>query len=215
MSEASNKAYEEIKQRIQNGSFQPGDRLVERTLCTELEMSRTPVREALRILTAEGWLTNRPRRGMIVSQISEQEVGELFEFGMVLEAFMASLAAKKASASGVKSLKKLLKSMSAVLSSGKPNRSAYVELDREFHALIATLAGNRRLATMLQSSMNAYVLHQAFSRYSTEEMHLSLQQHKTIVDAIERGDSEWAASAMRTHILSGRANSRFVSLAVN
>lgn len=207
MSAVADRAYREIKTRIQDGSLPPGERLVERSLCAALGMSRTPVREALRVLTAEGWVTSRPRRGMVVAGLSREELEEIFEVGVVLEAFVASLAARKAGGSDLKPLKTLLKEMAAVLDSRAPDRAAYVELDRRLHAEIAGLAGNKRVASLLQAAMDTRALFQAFGRYRDEELQVSLQQHGTIVRAIESGDAEWAASAMRTHILSGRAAS--------
>ena len=71
MSAAAEKAYESIYQSILQGLIRPGARLIERQLCQELAISRTPIREALRRLTAEGLVENRPRRGVIVSQLSD------------------------------------------------------------------------------------------------------------------------------------------------
>ena len=210
MSEVASRAYQEIRDRIQAGKLRPGDRLVERTLCADLGMSRTPVREALRLLTADGWVTNRPNRGMIVTRLTEEEVSEIFEFGMVLESFMASLAAKKATAKDAGWLQGLLERMENVLSSSETELSSYIELDREFHSGIAQMAGNRRLASMLKSVMGSYVLFQAFKQYGKPDLQLSLQQHRTIARAITHADPEWAASSMRTHILSGRSISRLI-----
>ena len=69
------------------------------------------------------------------------------------------------------------------------------------------MAGNKRLANMLQTLMDTRVLYQAFSRYRPQDLQQSLQQHGTILSALESGDAEWASSAMRAHILSGRAAS--------
>lgn len=208
MSQASDKAYQQLKQQIQNGQLQPGDRLVERTICAQLKMSRTPVREALRMLTMEGLVTNRPNRGMVVSQLSEEEIEEIFEFGMVLEAYIASLAARKAPPEAISEMKAIVDEMSNLSLSKASDMRAYVELDRLLHIQIAAGAGNKMLAAMLSQAMNGRVLSQAFSRYSPEDCELSLQQHKVILRAIECGDSDWASSAMRTHILTGRTNSQ-------
>jgi DNA-binding GntR family transcriptional regulator len=205
MSQVADKAYRELKSRIQGGQFQPGQRLVERSLCDELGMSRTPVREALKILTTEGLVTTRPRRGMVVSELSEEEVDEIFEFGLVLEAFIASLAAKKAGEKQLKELKYILNNMKTLLSSDDPDKSHYIELDRQFHVQIAVSAANERLARMLRQTMDNRVLHQTFSHYRAQDCEVSLLQHQTILRAIESGDREWASSAMRTHILTGRS----------
>ena len=92
MSAAAEKAYEAIYQSIRQGVIPPGTRLIERQLCQELAISRTPVREALRRLTAEGLAENRPNRGVIVSQLSEAELAEVYEVGVVLESTVAGVA---------------------------------------------------------------------------------------------------------------------------
>lgn len=205
MSEMADRAYQQLRDRIQNGALHPGARLVERTICAELGMSRTPVREALRLLTAEGWVTSRPRRGMIVTRLRPEEIGEIFEFGTVLESFLASLAARKGTAADRARLQRVVADMERALAGEPADLAAYIELDRDFHALIAHMAGNRRLANMLKAVMGSYVLYQAFRHYRRSDLELSLQQHRTIHQAIAREDSEWAASAMRTHILSSRS----------
>jgi DNA-binding GntR family transcriptional regulator len=205
MSETADRAYREIRDRVRNGLLPPGSRLVERTLCKELGMSRTPVREALRLLAAEGLVESRPNRGMAVARLTEQELDEVFEVGLVLESFIASLATRKAGGRPLEPLRGLLRDMRRVLAARAPDRRRYIELDQQFHSTIAGLAENQRLANMLQTAMDVRVLHQAFSHYSMEHLQRSLQQHETILLAIEGGDDDWAASAMRTHILSGRA----------
>lgn len=208
MSETADRAYREIRDRIRGGHLPPGRRLVERTLCSELDMSRTPVREALRRLAAEGLVESRPHRGMLVARLSGQEIDEIFEVGLVLESFIASLAARKAGGGPIPSLRRLLDEMRRELAKRDADRRRYVELDQQFHAAIAELARNSRLASMLNTAMDVRVLHQAFSHYSLEHLQRSLRQHETILLAIEVGDDDWAASAMRTHILSGRAVSQ-------
>ena len=82
MSAAAEKAYEAIYQSIRQGVIPPGTRLIERQLCQELAISRTPVREALRRLTAEGLVENRPNRGVIVSQLSEAELAKYMKWAL-------------------------------------------------------------------------------------------------------------------------------------
>lgn len=205
MSQVAEKAYQEIRQHIQSGAFRPGHHLVERTLCAELGMSRTPVREALRMLTAEGLVLSRPRRGMVVAHLSTEELEEIFEVGVVLESYIASVATRKNCGKPLPELRKIMKNMERLLSRKRPDVQQYMALDREFHQSIMKLAANPRLEHMLRTAMDTRALNLVFAHYSTVALQRSLNQHETIVRAIECGDAEWAASAMRTHILSGRA----------
>ncbi len=205
MSQVAEKAYQEIREHIQSGAFRPGHRLVERTLCAELGMSRTPVREALRMLTAEGLVLSRPRRGMVVARLSTEELEEIFEVGVVLESYIASVATRKNGGKPLPELRKIMNNMERLLNQQPPDVQQYIAFDREFHQTIMKLAANPRLEHMLRTAMDTRALNLVFAHYSTAALQRSLNQHETIVRAIESGDTEWAASAMRTHILSGRA----------
>lgn len=208
MSEASDRAYSEIRRAIKCGKLLPGDRLVERTLCAELEMSRTPVREALSRLTAEGVVTRRPHRGMVVAEIKPEELEEIFEVGLLIESYMTRLAASKILDNSLEKLRKILDEMHQALAGSDPDTARYIDLDHQFHQLIATSAGNQRLLALWRSSMDARVLYQAFRHYTTEQLRQSAQQHEALLEALQARDAEWASTAMRHHILTGRATSR-------
>ena len=208
MTIVADRALEELRSRILRGELEPGQRLVERALCAEMDMSRTPVREALRALTAEGLVTTRPHCGMVVAELDPKEIEEIFEFGVVLEGFIASLAARKASGREVATLEALIERMQAVLTAERFEADAYLDLDQKFHEAIANLAGNPRLASLRRQTLTPRVLTEAFTGYAPEHYAQSLAQHRTIVQAIAAGDADWAASAMRSHILTGRGTRR-------
>jgi DNA-binding GntR family transcriptional regulator len=162
LSKTADRAYQEIRSQIRGGLLPPGSRLVERSLCREMGMSRTPVREALRRLAAEGLVESRPHRGMMIPQLSDEELDEVFEVGLVLESYMAALATRKSGGKPLNILRRLLNDMREALSGSPPDRLRYVELDQAFHAAIAGLAGNQRLANMLETAMDVRALQQAF-----------------------------------------------------
>ena len=208
MTIVADRALEELRSRILRGELRPGERLVERTLCAEMDMSRTPVREALRALTAEGLVTTRPHCGMVVAELDPREIEEIFEFGVVLEGFVASLAARKARPDDCQALQSLIDAMEDALGKGAPDAQAYLDLDQRFHEAIATLAGNPRLASLRRQTLTPRVLAEAFTGYGAAHYAQSLAQHRTIAQAIAAGDADWAASAMRSHILTGRGTRR-------
>jgi len=205
LSVASEKAYRKLRDRIFSGDYAPGVRLKERQLCADLEVSRTPVREALRRLESEGLVQIEPRRGGVVSHIDAEEAEEIFALGAVIESFAAKMAAQKATAEGVAALDDVVAAMAAVLERGDDTcRADYMKLDGELHSRIVAMADSRRLSAALQQVVGVPVLVQAFNRYTPEHLRQSFDQHRALVDAIRERDGEWAESTMRYHILSGR-----------
>ena len=206
MTAAVDKAYAALRARIFSGDLAAGDRLKEREICAELDVSRTPVREALRRLQADGLVVIEPRRGGIVAGISGTEAEEIYSLGMLLESFGAGLAAKRATAEDIAGLRRIIADMEDVLHDDTPTaRSTYLELDSDLHRHIVQIAGNRHLGQLVRQIVGLPVLIQAFTHYSHDDLQVSLQQHRTIVAALEAGDAEWAEAAMRAHILAGRS----------
>jgi DNA-binding GntR family transcriptional regulator len=205
---SSDQAYHALRERILSGSIRPGTALKERDLCDELNISRTPIREALRRLSADGLAEVRPRRSIVVSSFQESEVTEIFELGIVLESFVAGLAAEKATPADIARLEGILDEM-ALLRSDDPERAErYVMLDQAFHDAIAATARNPRISQILRQTMSIRVLANIFEKYEVDDFTTSMTQHRTIVGAIASGDAEWAQSAMGNHIRTGRAAHR-------
>lgn len=206
MTVAVDKAYAVLREQILSGALMAGDRLKERDICADLNLSRTPIREALRKLQSDGLVEIEPRRGGVVAGISPVEAEEIYSLGILLESYGASLAAKRASDEGIDLLENILRQMEVILDGDTPaSRSRYVELDSELHRSILKMAGNRRLSQIIGQVVGLPILVQAFTHYSRQQLQQSIQQHRVIVAALKARDAEWAESAMRSHILSGRA----------
>ncbi len=200
------KAYRALWDRILSGEYQPGERLKERDICADLDVSRTPVREALRRLEAEGLVQIEPRRGGKVAELRLEEAAEIFSVGAHLESFAAKLAARRASPEPLAALDATIRKMRDVLERDAPDvRRAYLKLDRELHGQIMDMARNRSLAAALKQVVGLPVLVKAFSTYSGEDLWRSFHHHEDIVAALHAGDEEWAEAAMRSHILAGRS----------
>jgi len=205
MSAATDKAYRTLRDLIFNGEYAPGARLKERQLCADLEVSRTPVREALRRLESEGLVHIEPRRGGVVSRIDAREAEEIFALGAVIESFAARTAAHKATDRQIAELEKIIAAMGETLASGdERRRTDYIRLDGELHGRIIEMADSRRLSAALHQVVGVPLLAQAFNHYSFEQLEQSFSQHRMLVDAIRERDAEWAESAMRYHVLAGR-----------
>jgi len=206
MTDAVDKAYAALRQKIFSGELAAGDRLKERKICEELKVSRTPVREALRKLQSDGLVVIEPRRGGVVAGINATDAAEIYSLGMLLESFGAGLAARRATAEDLAELDQIIAAMEAALHTDSPvSRSAYLELDSDLHRQIVAITGNRHLGRLIRQVVGLPVLIQAFTHYTHADLLRSLEQHRTIVAALRAGDAEWAEAAMRAHILAGRS----------
>ncbi|MDH3481454.1 MAG: GntR family transcriptional regulator [Gammaproteobacteria bacterium] len=206
MTAAVDKAYAALRQKIFSGELAAGDRLKERKICEELDVSRTPVREALRRLQADGLVVIEPNRGGVVAGINASEAAEIYSLGMLLESFGAGLAATRATEEDLTELDRIIAAMEAALRTDSPvSRSTYLELDSDLHRQIVAITGNHHLGRLIRQVVGLPVLIQAFTHYSHTDLLRSLEQHRTIVAALRAGDAEWAEAAMRAHILSGRS----------
>lgn len=206
MSEAVEKAYDALRERIYSGTLRTGDRLKEREICAELKVSRTPVREALRRLQADGLVIIEPRRGGVVAGINADEVDEIYSLGILLESFAARLAAERAGEADLVELDELLDAMEDALQKDTPaRRTRYLELDSRLHSKILAMTENRRLSSVVRQVVGIPVLVQAFTHYSHDNLRQSLEQHRVIVAALRATDPDWAEAAMRSHIHTARS----------
>ena len=141
-----------------------------------------------------------------MTRLTRREASEIFDLGALLESHAAGLAASRASAEDIASLREQLAAMEQLLDEPRGDfRARYMTLDHEFHHQIVAIAANTRLEAMLRMVVGMPVLVNAFTSYSEADLNRSLQQHQTIADAIAAGDAEWAEAAMRSHVLVSRS----------
>lgn len=189
---------EAIKLRVRAGRFAPGQRLVEADLMRDFHLSRGPIREALRRLAAEGLVRSEPFRGASIVRMSRRQVIELNQIREVLEGFAAAQAALNIDARSRAALARVEKLWSAKASS---RALSYGEYNRQFHALILEMAGNRELPAFIDRTRLA-IFRLQFSTllHSAGHIERSHADHADIVAAILKGDSRGAESAMRRHV---------------
>ena len=179
------------------GDLAPGERLLSDGLATRLGVSRTPVREALRKLEAEGLVEPSPRLGLVVREISEQDLAEIFTIREALEAAAARLAAESASAVEIADIRHLLVDMDAA--NGRGELQLFRELTAEFHLSVCRAAHNGRLLRMLQD-LQDQVRHLKTSTLFIEgRAQEALQEHRDLLLALEVRDPERAEAASRAH----------------
>lgn len=182
------------------------DHLVEVELAAKFEVSRTPVREALRRLSSEGLVTFQPNRGARVAGWSETELAEIFELRALLESYGARLAATRITNQEIERLNELAADMEALVAAdlGRTDFRKVALANNEFHHAVLKAAGNERLVAVLSSLVHVPLVQRTFAYYSPEALQRSLAHHRECVEALEARDGLWAESVMRAHILAAR-----------
>lgn len=203
---AADNAYDEIRRRIVAGDYPQGSPLTEAALSTALGVSRTPVRAALGRLASDGLVEQMPNRRIVVAEWDDGDVEEIFGLRAVLESYGAGLAAAAATTAQTTSMLDLCRRMEESLAAQEPGWLAEVtELNNEFHRSVLAATGNRRLMTLVASIVEIPLTHRTIGAYSVRQLENSWAEHRAIAEAFRLRDGEWAASIMRSHILTGRA----------
>ena len=206
MAQASKNATAMLRELILAGALPAGTKLGEADLATRLDVSRTPVREALSRLAAEGLVDLVPNRGARVARWSDEDLEQIFELRLRLEPYAVGLAIPRLSDSDLDDLDDLAQRMVGL---GKPGRSqdldGIVHLNRQFHRTLINRAANPALASALLAVTHASVVNQNFHNYSPAALARSLAHHVEIVAAARVGNADWANAVMRSHLYSARA----------
>ena len=185
-----------LRAAIVRGRFGSNERLVETELAEWLSVSRTPVREALQRLAADGLVVSR-RRGWVVYAHSPDEVREIYEARVALEGYAARLAAERASA---EQLADVVAAQQAALRSLAGSREGLVEANDRFHAAVTLAASNRRLADLLERNRLYHFNYRLAATYTDAEAAEGEEQHARLAQAILARDAQRAEALMRAHI---------------
>jgi DNA-binding GntR family transcriptional regulator len=191
-------AYASIKDHILTGQLNEDTRLTEDSLARQLGISKSPIREALNRLEAEGLIRIEPRRGAYISAFSPQDVEDLYDLREALEVHAVRRA--RVSAELLSQLRQGVKRMRRHLKTDE--KAAFMREDMEFHAELARASGNPRLAKEMENIQNQLLL----LRRKTYELSKTgaPDYHEAILDALEQGDRARAENVMREHIGSVR-----------
>jgi DNA-binding GntR family transcriptional regulator len=190
-------AYRRLKTAIESREFRPGQRMREAELAAWLGISRTPVRDALKQLESDGLLVAAPRRGLAIAELDQQQVSEIYALREILEGLAARLAARHASGAEVATLRDLVDRHAEAADA---EAETHAQINRHFHQLIYRAARNRYLLGVLESLESSLALLPGTTYSAPGRNAEALQEHREILEAIERHEADRAESAARTHI---------------
>ena len=201
--DAVKRAYRMVTEMIASGELAPGARLREQTLAETIGVSRTPVREALGRLSAEGVVELTPNRGAQVVSFSAEDVNAMFDVRSRLEPQAVALAVPRLSPEDLDQILEWSKEMGKLAASGR-DLERLNALNSSFHGIFFDRCGNRLLAGALRGVIRPSIVALTFRRYTPRALERSMLHHAEIVEAATIGDAEWAESVMRAHILAAR-----------
>ncbi|WP_270732138.1 GntR family transcriptional regulator [Shimia sp. Alg240-R146] len=190
-----NATYSALLSEIRDGKLLPGDRLRETELADRLGISRTPVREAIRQLEADGLVSHVPRQGASVRSLSYAEVMELYEMRAVLEGAAVRFAVRSASDVEIAELRALNEEL---LEAGQGTRAFH--LNRHFHAQLLNAAKNRFLTKSVQAMQRAMMILGPTTLADSSRFESAVKEHTAVLDALQARDADAAEAAMRHHI---------------
>lgn len=198
-----------LRDRIFAGELGPGTFLDEVQLAEEMKISRTPLREALKVLTAEGLVRHEPRRGCFVNEVTEQDLDEIFPVIALLEGRCAFEAARNATDADLAALEALHDRLNKHAKAKRIND--YYDANFAIHEAIITLANNRWLASVITDLRKIVKLARLQQLHAPGRLDQSLSEHMAVFAALKARDAEGAEAAMRTHLTRQRVALREVA----
>ena len=199
--------YEEVaellRQRIFQRALEPGSWIDEMTLAEEYGISRTPLREALKVLAAEGLVTMKVRRGAYVTEVSEKDLTDVYHLLSLLESDAAGVVAQCATDLELRELQALQEDLEAAAAPGKVDRGHFFAVNERFHLQLLALADNRWRDQMVTDLRKVMKLNRHNSLLKAGRIDESLAEHRAIMAALLARDGEAAIARMQDHFKSG------------
>ncbi|HUG23172.1 GntR family transcriptional regulator [Piscinibacter sp.] len=191
---------ERLRERILAHSLAPGSWIDEQALTAELGISRTPLREALKVLAAEGLVTMKLRRGAYVTEVSERDLAEVFHLLSLLESDAAAAVAREASDEQLGELEAL----HGELEISVEDRDAFFGANERFHMRLLDIAGNRWRNQMVADLRRVMKLYRHHSLFKQGRLEASLEEHRGIMAALKARDAAHVQELMRQHLAHGK-----------
>jgi DNA-binding GntR family transcriptional regulator len=199
--------YEEVaellRQRIFNRELEPGSWIDELKLAEECGISRTPLREALKVLAAEGLVTMKVRRGAYVTEVSQQDMMDVYHLLSLLEADAAGVVAERATDAQLQTLQALHAELEAAAVPGKVDREHFFAINERFHMQLLAIANNRWRDQMVADLRKVMKLNRHNSLLKAGRIGESLREHRALMAALVAKDAAAAMARMREHFSNG------------
>ncbi|MBQ1870596.1 MAG: GntR family transcriptional regulator [Lachnospiraceae bacterium] len=190
--------YQTLRNAILKGDLKPGERLMEMKLASKLGVSRTPIREAIRLLEKDGLAITIPRHGAMVAKMTEKDMEDVYEVRHALDCLAMKYVCGNMSHEQIAELRYAEKVFEEAIADGDDDKIQ--QKDAEFHSVLYEATGNTRLVSITSEISEqlaryrwAYVLH-------AERVEALVKEHKAIVDAIEHGDYDECIAALNIHL---------------
>lgn len=198
--------YEQVAERLRGRIFahelEPGSWIDEQALAEAYGISRTPLREALKVLAAEGLVTLKPRRGCYVTELSTQDLDDIFPVIGLLESRCAYIAAEKATQADLRRLEAIHWRLEQ--HAAENDVDAFFNANQDFHLAVQEVSGNRWLMQVIDDLRKVLKLVRHDSLLRAGRLEQSLEEHRAIMAAIRSGDAVQSEARMREHLQHGR-----------
>jgi len=187
-----------LRDMIMTGKLQEGDKVNETDLCNTMGISKTPLREALRVLSVEGLIRLVPHRGAFVTKPTFEEIAEMFAVMSLLEGFCARTACEKMNKRDFSRLEKLHSRLEENFE--RQHQEAYIRINNQYHALVQEIAGNRTLNQIVDGLRKKILLYRFQSLNLPGRFEASIREHRELLEAFRNRDHRKAESLMRQHL---------------
>ena len=190
---------EALRDLIVSGELAPGAKVREHALCTRFGVSRTPLREALKVLASEGLVQLMPRRGAFIAEITETEIDELFPIMAALEGLAAVEACARISDRDIEELERMHREICAFHAAAA--EKDYLRINREIHLRLFAIAGNASLTAIYEQLLVRTHSVRFVARKTPDQWRRAVDEHVAIMAAIKRRDGPLLARLLKSHLL--------------
>ncbi|MBI4963099.1 MAG: GntR family transcriptional regulator [Desulfomonile tiedjei] len=184
---------------IRTGLLKQGEKLVEKDLCLELGISRTPLREAYRLLSSEGLIDLVAHKGAYVARPSMREIRDMFEVMAILEGTCARLAAERMTDPDFKKVEKLHQRLEKHFED--EDHEKYLDVNHKYHTLIQEMTGNKAFNDVINTLRQKILLYRYRQLYQPDRFEASMNEHRELLNAFRRRDPVQAEELMRRHLM--------------
>jgi DNA-binding GntR family transcriptional regulator len=191
---------ERLRERIVAHTLAPGSWIDEQALTAEWGISRTPLREALKVLAGEGLVTMKPRRGAYVTEVSERDLSEVYHLLSLLESDAAAVVAEQASDEAIAELAALHQQLETTVA----DRDAFFAANEHFHMRLLDIAGNRWRNQMVADLRKVMKLYRHHSLFKQGRLEASLKEHRRIMAALKSRKPDLVRQLMQQHLAQGK-----------